>query len=70
MPFGNSSSAPRDPSINSGAGSIMASIFARGVAVSRYTPQGTMQPFGQDTGTATDSTVLTAHAPERSDNPA
>jgi hypothetical protein len=58
MPFDGSSSAPTDASINSGGGSIMASIFARGVVVSRHTSQGSMQPFGQDTGTAADNTVL------------
>ncbi len=58
MPFDGSTSAPRDASMNSGQGSVLASIYARGVAVSRYTPQGSMQPFGQDTGTASDATVL------------
>jgi hypothetical protein len=58
----SSSSAPTDPAINSGHGSILASIFARGVAVMRHTPQGSMQPFGQDTGTATDNTILTHDA--------
>lgn len=59
--FKNSSSAPADPLMTSGQGSIMASIFSRGVVVSRHTPQGSMQPFGQETGTATDSTILETH---------
>jgi hypothetical protein len=36
----------------------MAALFARGVAITRYTPQGSIQPFGQDTGTADDNTVV------------
>ena len=58
VPFESSTSAPSDPSHNSGQGSILASIVARGVAISRYTPQGSMQPFGQETGTASDNTIL------------
>ena len=61
VPFESSTSAPADATINSGQGSILASIFARGVAISRHTPQGSMQPFGQDTGTATDNTILSSH---------
>jgi hypothetical protein len=56
--FDGSSSAPGDAASTSGNGSVMASIFARGIAISRYTPQGSMQPFGQDTGTAGDNTVV------------
>jgi hypothetical protein len=58
IPFDGSSSAPADATFNSGNGSIMASIVARGIAISRYTPQGSMRPFGQDTGTAGDNTVV------------
>lgn len=60
MPFDGSSSAPTDASYNSGHGSILASLFARGVAISRHTPQGSMQPFGQETGTADDNTIVAA----------
>ncbi len=58
MPFDGSSSAPADATFNSGNGSVLASIIARGIAISRYTPQGSMQPFGQDIGTAGDTTVV------------
>jgi hypothetical protein len=58
MPFEGSTSAPADASLNSGHGSIMAAIVSRGVAVTRHTPQGSMQPFGQDMGTASDNTIL------------
>jgi hypothetical protein len=63
--FRNSSSAPVSYEYGSGGGSIMATMVSRGVAVSRYTPAGTMRPFGQHTGTADDSTVLTesGHVP-------
>ena len=56
MAFTGTSSAPSENS-GSGAGSIMASMISRGVLVSRYTSQGTMRPFGEDTGSADDSTV-------------
>jgi len=56
MAFTGTSSAPSDNS-GSTAGSIMASIISRGVFVSRYTSQGTIRPFGEDTGSADDSTV-------------
>lgn len=58
MLFDGSSSAPTDASNSSGLGSIIASIFARGVVVSRHSSQGSMQPFGQDTGTAVDNTIM------------
>lgn len=57
--FRTSSSAPLPSSDNTGTGSIIAGMISRGVGVSRYTPQGTMKPFGQDVGTADDSSVTT-----------
>ena len=56
--FRDSSSAPVSYEGGSGGGSIMATLISRGVAVSRFTPSGTIRPFGQDTGTADDSTAL------------
>jgi hypothetical protein len=58
--FRDSSSAPVSYECGSGGGSIMATMVSRGVAISRYTSAGTMRPFGQDTGTADDNTVLIA----------
>ena len=58
MAFQGSSSAPVDFSSGSGAGSVLATIISQGVVVSKYTPQGSMRPFGQDTGTADDNTIV------------
>ena len=58
MPFNGSTSAPADAVFGSGDGSITASLIAHGIAVSRHTPQGSMKPCGQDTGTADDNTVI------------
>jgi hypothetical protein len=62
-PFRESSSAPLDYAWGSGGGSIIATMVSRGVAVSKHTPAGTMRPFGQDTGTADDSSILTNSDP-------
>jgi hypothetical protein len=51
-------SAPTDAAFTTGNGSIIASIITRGMAVSRHTPQGSLKPFGQDTGTADDNTAV------------
>ena len=58
MPFEGSTSAPNDAFNGSGLGSIIAAIFARGVVVTRHTPQGSTQPFGQSTGTADDNAFV------------
>jgi hypothetical protein len=58
IPSEDSSSAPTDFGFGSGNGSLMATIVSKGVVVSRYTPQGSIKPFGQDTGTADDNTVI------------
>ncbi len=58
MPYRGSSSAPVDFGSGSGAGSVVATIISRGVIVSKYTAQGSMRPFGQDTGTADDNTIV------------
>ena len=55
-------SVPTDHGGGTGGGSIVASMISRGVAVSRYTAQGTIRPFGQDIGTADDVSALT-HVP-------
>jgi hypothetical protein len=55
----DTSSAPMDHAYGSGGGSIIASMMARGIAVSRYTLHGTIRPFGQDTGTADDTMIRT-----------
>jgi hypothetical protein len=62
-PFRESSSAPLDYEWGSGGGSITATMVSRGVAVSKHTLVGTMRPFGQDTGTADDSSILTNSGP-------
>jgi len=54
-----STSDPLDADSNTGAGSIAAVIISKGGYVSRYTPQGSIKPFGQSTGTADDFTALT-----------
>jgi hypothetical protein len=57
VPFIGTSSAPTDDR-GSGAGSVMAVIVSHGVAISRHTPEGSYRPFGLDTGTADDNTLL------------
>ena len=42
-----------------GDGSLAASLISNGFVVSRYTPAGTVRPFGQDIGTADDATAVT-----------
>lgn len=54
----DTTSAPSANDTHTGAGSIAAVMISKGVLVSKFTPQGTIRPFGQDTGTADDSTVL------------
>ena len=41
----DTSSAPMDHAYGSGGGSIIASMMARGIAVSRYTLHGTIRPW-------------------------
>ena len=55
----STTSAPLDQGSGSGDGSVMATIISRGGAVSRVSQQGTFRPFGQDIGTADDTTLLT-----------
>jgi hypothetical protein len=57
-----STSSPTDFSLGSGGGSIMAAIASKGVVVPRHTPQGSIRPFGQDIGTADDSTLIDLQA--------
>lgn len=58
LPVQGTTSAPTDGFATTGQGSITAVLYSRGVAFSRYTPQGSMQPFGQETGTADDNAVV------------
>jgi hypothetical protein len=57
LPF-NTSSMPTAGDSGTGAGSVYAKVISKGASVSKYTPQGTIRPFGEAMGTADDATVL------------
>ena len=54
----STSSAPRDHGSGSGDGSLIATIISRGGTVARQSNMGTFRPFGQDIGSADDSSLL------------
>ena len=57
IPNLESSSMPSFFNQGTGTGSLVASMLAQGIIVSKFTPEGTIRPFGQDNGTADDCTI-------------
>ena len=57
-PSTGSTSAPLDNRNATRDGSLIATLISQGVAVVRFTPQGTVIPFGQNIGTAVDATAV------------